>query len=82
VLALPSESSLITGDRASFAEAVAHAHHTIDAVLVYVSECREVARSQVLAPSIPDFADLAEAMCRLLEEEVTVVQDHYVTFVR
>lgn len=82
VLALPPETSFFTGDRASIAEAVAHTHHTIDAVRVYVSECREVARSQVLAPSILAFADLAEAICRLLEEEVTIVQDRYVTFAR
>ena len=82
VLALPSETSLFTGDYASIAEAVARTHHTIDAVRVYISECREVARSQALAPSILAFADLAEAMCRLLGEEVTVVQDRYVTFAR
>jgi len=81
-LALPSETSVFTGDQASIAEAVAHTHHTIDAVRVYVSECREVARSQALAPSILAFADLAEAMCRLLEEEVTVVQDRFATLAR
>ena len=82
VLALPSETALFTTDWASIAAAVAHAHHTIDAVRLYVSECREVARSQALALSILALADLAEAMCRLLEEEVTVVQDRYVTFAR
>ncbi len=80
VLALPTESSLFTADRASLAKAVAHSRQTIDAVRVYVAECREVARSQALTPSTLAFADLAEAMCRLLDEEVTNVEDHVVTF--
>ena len=75
VLALPTESSLHRADRTSLANAVAHARQTIDAVRVYVSECREVARTQTFAPSNLAFAELAEAMCHLLEEEVTVVQD-------
>lgn len=80
VLALPTESSLFTADRAGLAKAVAHSRQTIDAVRVYVAECREVARSQALTPSTLAFADLAEAMCRLLDEEVRGVQDHVVTF--
>lgn len=73
VLALPTGSSLLTADRASVADVIAHSRQTIDAVRVYVAECREFARSQTLAPSTLAFADLAEAMCRLLDEEVTSV---------
>lgn len=80
VLALPTESSPVTTDRSSLANVVAHARQTIDAVRVYVSGCREVARTQMLAPSTLAFADLAEAMCRLFDEEVTIVQDHVLTF--
>lgn len=80
VLALPTESSAFTADRASVAHTIAHTRQTIDAVRVFVAECRELARSQTLKPSTLTFADLAEAMCRLLDEEVTIVQDHVLTF--
>ena len=80
VLALPTESSPFTADRAGVAKVVAHARQTIDAVRVNVAECREITRSQVLAPSTLAFADLAESMCRLLDEEVSIVQDHVLTF--
>ena len=80
VLALPTESSLYMADQAGLAHLVAHVRQSIDAVGVFVAECREVARSQTLALSTLAFADLAEAMCHLLEEEVTSVQDHVLTF--
>ena len=79
-LALPTESLLHTVDRASVADVVAHSRQTIDAVRVYVAECRDVTRSQTLTPSTLAFADLAEALCRFLDEEVTSVQDRFVTF--
>ncbi len=82
MLALPTESSLFTAEPTHVADAVAHARRTIDAVRVYVSECREVSLTQVLSPSTLTFAELAEAMCRLLDEEVNIVQDRNMTFVR
>lgn len=82
VEALPTESSLFTADRVHVADAVAHARRNIDAVRLYVSECREVASTHALSSSTLAFADLAEAMCHLLDEGVNVVQDHYMTLAR
>jgi hypothetical protein len=82
VLALPTETTLFAGDRATVAQVVAQASQTIEAVRLYVSECRDVTETHRLAPATLAFADLAEAMCRLLEEEVDIVQDRILTVVR
>ena len=81
-MALPTASTILAWDHASVASAAGLARQTIDAVLLFVSECREVNHFQTMATSTLTFAHLAEAMCRLLEEGVNVVQDHAVTFAR
>lgn len=81
VLALPTETTLFVGDRAIVADSIAHTCQTIEAVRLYVSECRDVAKTHCLAPATLAFAALAEAMCRLLEEEVNIVQDRFSTVV-
>lgn len=82
VLALPTETTLFVGDRATVADSIAYSCQTIEAVRLYVSECRDVAKTHSLAPATLAFADLDEAMCRLLEEEVNIVQDRILTVVR
>ena len=75
VLALPTKSTLASRDRASVLLGIARTRHTIDAVLLYASECWEVAQTHTISPMTLAFADSAAAMCRLLEEEVKSVQD-------
>ncbi len=82
VLALPTETTPFAGDRATVAQVVAQASQTIEAVRLYVSECRDVAETHHLDPATLGFADLAEAMCRLLEEEVNIAQDRILTVAR
>ncbi len=75
VIALPTESSVVVHDRAAVLRAVARTQRSIDAVLLYASECRETSQSQSISPHTLALADVATAMCRLLEEEVQIVQD-------
>ncbi len=79
VIALPTETSLVTKDREGLLLVVARTCRSIDAVQLYASECREVAQSQAISSLTLAFAELAVAMCRLLEEEVQIVQDHVLT---
>lgn len=82
VLALPTESPLVRHDRGVVLRAVARTRLSINEVLCRVSECQDSSESRAVSPHTLALADVATALCRLLEEEVQIVQDNAMTSAR
>ena len=82
VLALPTESSLVRHDRGGVLRAVARTRLSINEVLCRVSECQDSSESRAVSPHTFALADVAVTLCRLLEEEVQIVQDNAMTSAR
>ncbi len=82
VLALPTESSLVRHDRVGVLRAVARTRRSINEVLCRVSECQDSSQSRAVSPHTLALAEVATTLCRLLEEEVQIVQDIAMTSTR
>lgn len=82
VLALPTESSLVRRDRGGVLRAVARTRLSINEVLCRVSECQDLSESRAVSPHTLALAEVATALCRLLEKEVQIVQDIAMTSAR
>lgn len=80
ILALPTAPEVHEWEHADLALALSRSRHAIDAVRLYASECLEVASAQYLSAHTVHLAELAEQMCRNLEEEVDFAEDELLTY--